>query len=92
MATTKITQQKEKDFDDVHPKEGFCDMIEETQEIVIEAAREACKKHHDGELKYYKTMAIYVKEQLDKKLGGSFHVIVGMLRYAFWKGPSPKPI
>ena len=37
-------------------------MTEETQEIVIATAREACKKHHDGELKYYKTMAIYVKE------------------------------
>ena len=83
MATGKIPQQKEKDFDDVHPKEGFCDMVEETQEIVIEAAREACKKHHDGELKYYKTMAIYVKDQLDKKLGGSWHIIVGKLRYSF---------
>ena len=40
-------------------------------------AREACKKHHDGELKYYKTMAIYVKEQLDAKLGNSWHVCVG---------------
>ena len=42
-------------------------------------AREACKKHHDGELKYYKTMAIYVKEQLDQKLGNSWHICVGKL-------------
>ena len=43
-------------------------------------AREACKKHHDGELKYYKTMAIYVKEQLDQKLGNSWHICVGKLQ------------
>ena len=79
MAQQKITQQKEKDFDEVVPREGFCQMEEDMQEIVIAAAREACKKHHDGELKYYKTMAIYVKEQLDKKLGGSWHLVVGKL-------------
>ena len=43
-------------------------------------AREACKKHHDGELKYYKTMAIFVKEQLDAKLGNSWHICVGKFR------------
>ena len=62
MATGKIPQQKEKDFDDVVPRETFCQMSEEDQAIVVEAAREACKKHHDGEFKYYKTMAIYIKE------------------------------
>ena len=55
-------------------------MPEETKEVVIATAREACKKHHDGELKYYKTMAIYVKEQLDKKLGPSWHLVVGKLQ------------
>ena len=55
-------------------------MSEEMQEVVINTAREACKKHHDGELKYYKTMAIYVKEQLDKKLEGSWHICVGKLQ------------
>ena len=75
--TQKITQQKEKDFDDVVPRDGFCDMLEETQEVVLSVAREACKKHHDGELKYYKTMAIFVKEQLDAKLGNSWHICVG---------------
>ena len=49
--------------------------------MVVEAAREACKKHHDGEFKYYKTMAIYIKEQLDKKLGGSWHICVGKLHF-----------
>ena len=59
------------------PRDGFCDMLEETQDVVMAVAREACKKHHDGELKYYKTMAIYVKEQLDAKLGNSWHICVG---------------
>ena len=58
-------------------------MQEEMQNIVTNTAREACKKHHDGELKYYKTMAIYVKEQLDKKLGGSWHICVGKLHLCF---------
>ena len=48
---------------------------------MVTTAREACKKHHDGELKYYKTMAIYVKEQLDKKLGPSWHICVGKLHF-----------
>ena len=30
MAQAKIQQQKEKDFDDVVPRDGFCDMLEET--------------------------------------------------------------
>ena len=55
-------------------------MLEETQEVVLAVAREACKKHHDGELKYYKTMAIFVKEQLDAKLGNSWHICVGKFR------------
>ena len=59
-------------------------MQEEMQETVINTAREACKKHHDGELKYYKTMAIYVKEQLDKKLGGSWHICVGKLHFSLF--------
>ena len=86
MAQNKVPQQKEKDFDDVLPREGFCDMPEELQETVVNTAREACKKHHDGELKYYKSMAIYVKESLDKKLGGSWHICVGKLQIC---PPSP---
>ena len=83
MAQSKIAQQKEKDFDDVNPRETFCDMPEEIQADVVATAREACKKHHDGELRYYKHMAIYVKEQLDKKLGGSWHICVGKLHFAY---------
>ena len=58
-------------------------MLEDNQTQVVNTCREACKKHHDGELKYYKTMAIYVKEQLDRKLGGSWHICVGKLHFQF---------
>ena len=46
--------------------------------------RDASKKHHDGELKYYKTMAIYVKEQLDAKLGNSWHICVGKFNHCLY--------
>ena len=52
-------------------------MAEETQVDVVATCRMACKMQHDGEFKYYKDMAIYVKQTLDKKIGGSWHVIVG---------------
>ena len=52
-------------------------MAEETQTEVVATCRNASKMHHDGEFKYYKDMAIYVKQTLDKKIGGSWHVIVG---------------
>ena len=81
MAQSKIAQQKEKDFDEVVPRGGFCDMSEEDQQVVVEAARDACKKHHDGEFKYYKEMAIHIKGQLDSKLGGSWHICVGKLQF-----------
>ena len=79
----KVPQQKEKDFEDVEPREGFSDMEEEQKKEILTIARQACKKHNDGELKYYKTMAIYVKEELDKKLGSSWHVCIGKLHFAF---------
>ena len=60
--SVKITQGKEKDFDAVVPRDGFVDMLEETQNIVVETCKEAYKKQHDGEFKYYKQMAIYIKE------------------------------
>ena len=34
---------------------------------------------HDGELKYYKDMALHVKHEMEKKFQGSWHVIVGKL-------------
>ena len=45
----------------------------------METCKEAFKKQHDGEFKYYKSMAKYIKEQVDKKIGPSYHVIVGKL-------------
>ena len=77
MATTKVSQIKEKEFDNIPPRPGFVDMGEEMQKEVVDICRAACKKQHDGDAKYYKDMAIFVKGELDKKLGGSFHVIVG---------------
>ena len=58
-------------------------MSEETQTEVVSTCKEACKMQHDGDAncKYYKDMAIYVKTQLDKKLGGSWHIIVGKLHF-----------
>lgn len=32
---------------------------------------------HDHELKYFKDMAAYIKGQLDTKLGGAWHIVVG---------------
>ena len=64
------------------PRVGFCDMAEETQIEVVQICKEACKMQLDGDLKYYKDMAIYVKTQLDKKVGGSYHVIVGKLHFS----------
>ena len=37
-------------------------MKEEHQKIVVETCKEAFKKQHDGEFKYYKSMAKYIKE------------------------------
>ena len=33
---------------------------------------------HDGELKYFKDMALHIKHEMEKKQYGSWHVIVGM--------------
>jgi hypothetical protein len=38
---TKVTQAKEKDFDDINPKVGFTDMSDEQQNQVFEICREA---------------------------------------------------
>ena len=55
-------------------------MDEEMQTVVVDTCKEAYKKLHDGEFKYYKEMAKYIKEQLDnKKLSPSWHIIVGKL-------------
>lgn len=77
MATAKVGQTKEKDFDSIVPRFGYCDMETEMLKEIVNTCREACKMQHDNELKYFKDMAIYVKTTIDKELTGSFHVIVG---------------
>ena len=80
MATTtiKVTQQKDKDFDQIVPRSGYCDISEEEKKNeIIEICRESYKMKHDGELKYYKDMAENVKIKLDQTYKGSWHVIVG---------------
>ena len=74
-----MLQVKEKDFDLIVPRFSYCDMPEETRKFVVDSCREAYKKQHDGELKYYKDLAIHIKKTLDKKEGmaGAWHIIVG---------------
>lgn len=38
---------------------------------------------HDGELKYHKDMALYIKHEMEKKQQGSWHIIVGKNFIAF---------
>ena len=71
---------KEKDFDVIVPRDGFVDMGEDWKAEVVTIAKDSCKMLHDGEFKYYKDMAYYVKQQLDKKLGGAWHIVVGKLQ------------
>ena len=80
MADRKVGQAKEKDFDSIMPRFGFCDMNDATKNVVIDTCREACKMQHDNELKYFKDMAGWIKSVLDKKQSGSWHVIVGMYK------------
>ena len=84
MAQTKIAQGREKDFDAIVPdfSKGFCDMTDQVKNDILEICRESCKMQHDGELKYYKDMAMHIKKEVDKKLGGSWHIIVGKYELA----------
>ena len=59
---SKVPQTKEKDFDVVKPSVGFTDMSDEMQELAYEICREAYKMQHDGELKYFKDMAEFIKK------------------------------
>ena len=49
------------------PRFSYCDMDEDIRKFVVDTCREAYKKQHDGELKYYKDLAIHIKKTLDKK-------------------------
>ena len=77
MATgSKVGQQKGKDWGEVVPRYGYCDMDEAVLEQVVAACKLACGAEH----KYYKDYAQQIKGDIDKDLGGSWHIIVGKLQ------------
>eukprot|EP00831_Metopus_contortus_P009243 TRINITY_DN13563_c0_g3_i2.p1 TRINITY_DN13563_c0_g3~~TRINITY_DN13563_c0_g3_i2.p1 ORF type:complete len:106 (-),score=31.13 TRINITY_DN13563_c0_g3_i2:191-508(-) len=47
------------------------------RQIVVNAASEAIGMSSEEENRYHKDLARFVKEKLDKELGGTWHVIVG---------------
>ena len=79
MAQGKVGQAKEKDFDSIAPRFTYCDIDEENRKQVVNICRDAYKRHHDGEFKYFRDMAMFIKKSLDKELGGAFHIVVGKL-------------
>lgn len=79
MAQAKVNQGKEKEFDSIIPRFSYCDMEEATRKDIVDVCREAYKKQHDGEHKYYKDMAQHIKKTLDVKYPGAWHIIVGEL-------------
>ncbi len=74
---TKVTQQKEKDFEDIVERVDFTDMPEDKRIAVVEFCKNAYKLQHDGELKYYKDLALHIKHEMETKFNGSWHVAVG---------------
>ncbi len=46
-------------------------------EYMLICAWVSIEMQHDGELKYLKDMALYVKHEMEKKFQGSWHVVVG---------------
>jgi hypothetical protein len=52
-------------------------MEEQTRKDILDVCREAYKKQHDGELKYFKDMAYHIKKTLDVKIPGAWHIVVG---------------
>lgn len=67
MAQGKVNQGKEKDFDSIVPRFDYCDMEEETRKAIVDTCRDAYKRQHDGEFKYFKDMACHIKKTLDQK-------------------------
>ncbi len=76
MANT-VKQHKEKDFDSIVPRFTYCDMEEQTRKDIVDVCRDAYKRQHDGEFKYYKDLAFHIKKTLDAKYSGAWHVVVG---------------
>ena len=86
-----MTQGKEKDFDSIVPRFSYCDMQEDIRKQVVDVCRDAYKRQHDGEFKYFKDLAMHVKKSLDndlkddmgqRTLDGAWHVVVG--KFAMW--------
>ena len=73
-----MPQHKEKNFDDIKPNVSYAEMDDETAEIAYEICREAYKMQHDGELKYFKDMASFVKTSMEEKVENTcWHVVAG---------------
>ena len=77
MAQGKVTQGKEKDFDSIVPRFYYSDMDEETRKKVVDTCKDAYKRQNDGEFKYFRDLALFVKKTLDKEYTGAWHVVVG---------------
>ena len=82
---TRVGAMKEKDFDSIVPDISVIDMLEPEKKECLDLALQSYSKtftHSElslegGENKYYKDMAEFIKRNLDEKLGGAWHVIVG---------------
>ncbi len=66
----------------IEPRVTFNDMPEERFNKMVQACRDAYKMQHDGELKYFKDMALYIKKRIEDEERGTsgWHIIIGK----FW--------
>ena len=55
-------------------------MEEATKKEIVDICRDAYKKPHDGDYKYYKDLAFYIKKEIEKKNAGAWHIIVGKIK------------
>ena len=77
--TAKVHQGKEKDFESIVPRFDYCDMDEQLRKEVVDLCRDAYKRQHDGEFKYFRDLAMHIKKALDqhKEVPGAWHIVVG---------------
>ena len=63
----------------IEPRVTFNDMPEERFNKMVQACRDAYKMQHDGELKYFKDMALYIKKRIEDEERGTsgWHIIIG---------------
>ncbi|ERL92067.1 dynein axonemal light chain 4 [Dendroctonus ponderosae] len=75
MADTEVKEQKEEPKKIVHtyPLVRHSDMAEETKAEIMELVVTACEKFSSNN----EAAAKMVKDEMDKKLGPPFHVVVG---------------